>query len=129
MESSRFKFRVWDSSANAYVPRSQFILLSDGTLIQEIGGEEVIWESTQPEFCTGLKDKNGKLIYEGDILKITDQMIDYIVEVYWESGMYCFAITPNSANLVFSDLSDNETSCEVIGNIHQNADLIKVGGK
>ena len=48
----RFQFRVWDSSANAYVPRSQFILLSDGTLIQEICGEEVIWELTEPEFCT-----------------------------------------------------------------------------
>ena len=37
----RFKFRVWDKSSEHYVPRSQFILLSDGTLIQEIGAKKL----------------------------------------------------------------------------------------
>ncbi len=116
----RFKFRVWDSSANAYVPRSQFILLSDGTLIQEIGGEEVIWESTQPEFCTGIKDKNGKLIYEGDELKD------------WKNNNFVIAFDEEYAQFVAKDERgwvspierDILDDCEIIGNIHTNPDLL-----
>lgn len=134
--TDRFKFRVWDSSANAYIPRSQFILLSDGTLIQEIGGEEVIWESTQPEFCTGLKDKNGKLIYEGDIVEIMvwddieEDMVETKGKVYWSREDAAFLIYV-SYDAEYS-LNSHETfygqEIKVIGNIHENADLIKVGG-
>lgn len=131
--NDRFKFRVWDSSANAYVPRSQFILLSDGTLIQEIGGEEVIWESTQPEFCTGLKDKNGKLIYEGDIVVKSDvSAIGYsrtrACKVHWHNDWLSWAITTQYGDTY--ELSEFEPKqYEIIGNIHENADLIKVCGK
>ena len=113
MENLRFKFRVWDSSANAYVPRSQFILLSDGTLIQEIGGEEVIWESTEPESCTGLRDKNGKLIYEGDI--VTDGTD--IFEVIWDYNAWC--IQTNKFQHFLTE------GFEILGNIHENADLLE----
>ena len=115
----RFKFRVWDSSAKAYVPRSQFILLSDGTLIQEIGGEEVIWESTQPEFCTGLKDKNGKLIYEGDWLKTKDGSYCYVV---WYDGFLWVKSLPSEA--MDLEYAEFYKECEVVGNIHENADLL-----
>lgn len=127
--NNRFKFRVWDSSANAYVPRSQFILLSDGTLIQEIGGEEVIWESTQPEFCTGLKDKNGKLIYEGDIIVKSDvSAIGYsrtrACKVHWHNDWLSWVITTQYGDTY--ELSEFEPQqYEVIGNIHENADLLE----
>lgn len=117
----RFKFRVWDSSANAYVPRSQFILLSDGTLIQEIGGEEVIWESTEPEFCTGLKDKNGKLIYEGDILD--NISIDEQYEVKWDEDTARFCCITDNEIYDFDNF--DVTAFEILGNIHENADLLE----
>lgn len=127
--NDRLKYRVWDSSANAYVPRSQFILLSDGTLIQEIGGEEVIWESTQPEFCTGLKDKNGKLIYEGDIIVKSDvSAIGYsrtrVCKVHWHNDWLSWAITTQYGDTY--ELSEFEPKqYEIIGNIHEDADLLE----
>lgn len=125
----RFKFRVWDSSANAYVPRSQFILLSDGTLIQEIGGEEVIWESTQPEFCTGIKDKNGKLIYENDLIKCPNGIYRIAVDDF---GLRTAIYNNNPFEDVveWSDivkeyaLNQENVKLEILGNIHENADLL-----
>ena len=127
--NERFKFRFWcyNGVEQKMVCRYFDFVATDGSAIpynDSEGGAYPDYDHTYIcEQCTGLKDKNGKLIYEGDILRLTDQCIQYIVSVYWESGMYCFAITPNDANLVFSDLSDNETTVEIVGNIHENKDL------
>lgn len=122
--NDRFKFRVWDSSAKMYVPRSQFILLSDGTLIQEIGGEDVIWESSQPEFCTGLRDKNGKLIYENDLIKCPNGIYRIATDDF---GLWTAIYDNNPLKDVveWSDIVKNyafnqeNIEIEVVGNIHE----------
>ena len=120
----RLRFRAWNKECESYAYNIQdFGSFYPNPCWQDSFGDFLEDDDWIIEQCTGLKDKNGELIYEGDVLKLIDQCIEYEVSVYWESGMYCFAITPNSANLVFSDLSDNETIVEVIGNIHENADL------
>lgn len=81
---------------------------------------------------TGLHDRNGKEIYEGDILQNTKHS-NQLVEVYWQGcttnnahwikwGGWAFRKVQNDGNFTFA-VYDNEI--EVIGNIYENPDLLK----
>lgn len=79
---------------------------------------------------TGLHDKNGKEIYEGDILKpITNYLYKFgnygQIEYEADYGGY-ICIGEYSKNQHHERLGcDLAFECEIIGNIHQNPDLLK----
>ncbi len=69
---------------------------------------------------TGLKDKNGKKIFEGDIFSLGDKRILYIVE--WIDNGFQGRQNGNSSTV---GLTYWNSDIEVIGNIYDNPELLK----
>lgn len=92
------------------------------------GGAVRYYDDCIIEQCTGLKDKNGKLIYEGDIIKdIPNEKYEYFYEVIWKDC--AFVLNPTSVNdwedtKYLEDWICSSEIFEVIGNIHTNKDLL-----
>lgn len=76
---------------------------------------------------TGLTDKNGKKIFEGDICKVAmftcECEDDYLCEVCFECGSFVFR-ERSGFDILFLDIYDFNTDVEVIGNIYDNPELI-----
>lgn len=70
--------------------------------------------------CTGLKDRNTKLIYDNDI--VYDKIDECYKLVYWDNRAYCWALRWNN---VCREPLQNGSDLEVIGNIHENKELLK----
>lgn len=81
------------------------------------------------EQYTGLKDKNGKEIYEGDIISFENEKAH--AGVLWLDGKAMFGIKWLGCGIEDEFDFDNWDICrgpiEVIGNIHENPELL--GGK
>jgi len=112
------KFRAWDDREKMWVDLSNRAISEDG----KVCFVEDQFLSLDEHFpilmqFIGLKDKNGKEIYEGDIVKNHN---GYTKFIEWEDGGF---VVKSKTRIDFcQDCADN---CEVIGNIYENPNLIK----
>lgn len=123
---SRWNMRIWDDDKKEWLCQSDDdVLVYYGFDIT--GGEttefqglpkwhpdrHLIWEQS-----TGLKDKNGKEIYDGDIVQFNN---DYY-KVFWDNTHACFRLGSSKA-LWWID-TQKQGDMEVVANLHENPELI-----
>ena len=125
--NDRFKFRVWNKARKGYIepPEPTPLLQADGLLAYFTNHPEYM-ENYDVQFCTGLKDKNGTLIYEGDIFykKGTKNLQGKKINstVIWDRMYAQFNISDENG---FHRLPSNSKNIEVIGNRYENPELLQ----
>lgn len=112
----RFKFRAWDTEEGRYASDEDICFDTGGSCdnvydLVVVDDQFYIYEQ-----CTGLKDKNGKLIYEGDIL----QNGNFIRRVVYAEGQFRVVGCRDCIPLY---LCNNDL--EIVGNIHENLELLE----
>ena len=113
---NRFKFRVWKGQENRMVYDVTYLnpLILDPA-IKEENKHNILMQ------CTGLKDKNGKLIYEGDICKYKFEEIGEQKAIIYFNKELCSFLAKPLNDFQYTKINN----CEVIGNIYLDSHLLE----
>jgi len=124
------KFRVWDIELHIWINNIG------------MGKDKTLAKGTEKRFCvmqfTGMHDKNGKEIYEGDLVLIEnthEKFKDYPLLITFEDGSFCLRLINTntfSSAITMRDNIANSRHFEgvdpiitIIGNLHENPELLK----
>ena len=103
----------------------------DKARLREISSNQAVWRAFEVRTdticqCTGLNDKNGKLIWENEIIKCKCG----IAVVVWDKSEWRIKWVKDNIwrkDLHFWVNDENEWGVEAIGNIFDNPELLEVG--
>ena len=132
------KFRVWDNTIKKYID-SKYVSI-DGFGLLHVA-KHIVKNFFRPphtrknpwfivEQFTGLKDKNGTEIYEGDIIvqkPLSKNSIGWTGKVIFKEGAFMAEVHERGKIVMYLFLSEfnPEKTCEVVGNIHEDPELVE----
>ncbi len=140
------KFRAWSKEGKQFGKPFTLKQVVDISL-DDYGGEITNWDNFEFNQFTGLKDKKGQDLYEGDILLINDsekipitdegqgpiEDINHLALVVFENGMFGVKIEETADSyvkgfynfgLMEMNNGDKPENLEIVGNIYENPELL-----
>lgn len=119
------KFRQWLGDRYEYWG----IGIDGNTFVGPCSGGMTRVDKTPHEQFTGLTDRNGVEIYEGDITRVYSHGYESTHLIEWGGEYPAFELSgwDGDCNGLHYCMCEADTEIEVIGNIHQNTELLEIG--
>ncbi len=124
------RFRAWDKSFQKYCENVIVSTINGKITVygRLVNGNTALIPSTHVvlEQCTGLKDKNGRLIYEGDIIQHDTAAGPKCWPVVFKNG--CFVLPYESGEAWLGKVIEHcpyDSGVVIAGNIHENPELLE----